>query len=60
MRNVILFNFAEFGSSCLKSDPRRQALKSITTVLCSYIAQMGDNALVLQMIEKVIIDQIVS
>ncbi|KAK8466466.1 hypothetical protein PHAVU_008G104000 [Phaseolus vulgaris] len=48
----------ESGSSGLKSDPLRQTLKSMTTVLCSYIAQMGDNGLVLQMIEKVVIDQI--
>jgi len=60
LRNVILFTFAESGSSGLKSDPLRQTLKSMTTVLCSYIAQMGDNGLVLQMIEKVVIDQIVS
>ncbi|TKY65839.1 Testis-expressed sequence 10 protein [Spatholobus suberectus] len=48
----------EIGSAGFKSDPFCQTLKSMTTVLCSYMAQMGDNSLVLQMIEKVIIDQI--
>ncbi|XP_020218662.1 uncharacterized protein LOC109801907 isoform X2 [Cajanus cajan] len=48
----------EVGSAGFKDDPICQTLKSLTTVLCSYIAQMGDNSLVLQMIEKVIVDQI--
>ena len=52
--------FAEIGSAGLKSDLRSQTFKSMTRVLCSYMAQMGDNSLVLQMIEKVIIDHIVS
>ncbi|KAL2318607.1 hypothetical protein Fmac_032483 [Flemingia macrophylla] len=46
------------GSAGFKDDPRCLTLKSLTTVLCSYMAQMGDNSLVLQMIEKVIVDQI--
>ncbi|RZC03022.1 Testis-expressed protein 10-like isoform C [Glycine soja] len=48
----------EIGSAGFKSDPLCQTLKSMTTVLCSYMAQMGDNSLVLQIVEKVIIDQI--
>ncbi|RDY09389.1 hypothetical protein CR513_06240, partial [Mucuna pruriens] len=48
----------EIGSAGFKSDPFCQTLKSMTTVLCSYISQMGDNSFVLQMIEKVIIEQI--
>ncbi|KAK7407066.1 hypothetical protein VNO78_08706 [Psophocarpus tetragonolobus] len=38
--------------------PLCQTLKSMTTVLCSYMTQMGDNSLVLQMIEKAILNQI--
>ncbi|KAL2576601.1 hypothetical protein AAZV13_16G085400 [Glycine max] len=48
----------EIGSAGFKSDPLCQTLKSMTTVLCSYMAQMGDNSLVLQIVEKVVIDQI--
>ncbi|RDX92488.1 Testis-expressed protein 10, partial [Mucuna pruriens] len=48
----------EIGSAGFKSDPFCQTLKSMTTVLCSYMSQMGDNSFVLQMIEKVIIEQI--
>ncbi|KAK7339876.1 hypothetical protein VNO77_20562 [Canavalia gladiata] len=48
----------EIGSAGFKSDQLCQTLKSMTTVLCSYLAQMGDNFLVLQMTEKAIIDQI--
>lgn len=57
---LFFFNSAEIGSAGFKSDPLCQTLKSMTTVLCSYMAQMGDNSLVLQIVEKVIIDQIVS
>lgn len=56
---LFCFNFAEVGSAGLKSDALCQTLKKMTAVLCSYMAQMGDNSLVLQLIEKVIIDQIV-
>ncbi|XP_027928988.1 uncharacterized protein LOC114185458 isoform X2 [Vigna unguiculata] len=48
----------EFGSSGFTSDPLRQTLMSMTAVVCSYIQQMGDNAIVLRLIEKLIIDQI--
>ncbi|KAK7244813.1 hypothetical protein RIF29_39640 [Crotalaria pallida] len=48
----------EVCSAGMKIDPICQTFKSITSVLCSYMAQMGDNYLVLQIIEKVIIDQI--
>ncbi|XP_061338015.1 uncharacterized protein LOC133284896 [Gastrolobium bilobum] len=43
----------------LKSDPRRQTLRSMTTRLCSYMVQMGNNSLVLQMTEEIIVQQIV-
>ncbi|KAI4300557.1 hypothetical protein L6164_033924 [Bauhinia variegata] len=45
-------------SSALASDSNRGTFKSITIVVCSYLAQMGDNSLVLQIIEKAILDQI--
>ncbi|KAL2318605.1 hypothetical protein Fmac_032481 [Flemingia macrophylla] len=48
----------DISSAGFKDDPFCFTLKSLTTVLCSYMAQMGDNSLVLQMIEKVIVDQI--
>ncbi|KAK7294692.1 hypothetical protein RJT34_17585 [Clitoria ternatea] len=48
----------EISSTGLKSDSLCKTLKSMTTLVCSYMAQMGDNSLVLQMIEKVIIDHI--
>lgn len=57
---LFFFDFAEIGSPGFKSDPFCQTFKLMTSLLCSYIAQMGDNYLVLQMIEKVMIDQIVS
>ncbi|XP_027349391.1 uncharacterized protein LOC113860993 isoform X2 [Abrus precatorius] len=58
---TLVFRFKvspEISSTGFKSDPRSQTLKSMTTILCSYMAQMGDSSLVLQLIEKVIIDQI--
>lgn len=54
------FKLTEVHSSGLKTGAPCQTLKSMTATICSYIAQLGDNSLVLQMIEKVIIDQIVS
>lgn len=49
----------EVGDAGLKGDALRKTLKSMTAVLCSYMEQIGNNSLVLQIIEKVIIDQIV-
>lgn len=36
----------------------RGLLKSVTSVVCSCVSQMGDKSLVFQMLEKVILDQI--
>ncbi|KAA8518460.1 hypothetical protein F0562_015934 [Nyssa sinensis] len=36
----------------------RGTFKSVTNVLCSYLSQMGDDYLVFNMLEKVVIDQI--
>ncbi|XP_012574851.1 uncharacterized protein [Cicer arietinum] len=58
---VLRFNVSpEVGSAGLKGDALCKILKSMTTVICSYMEQMGDNSLVLQIIEKMIIDQIMS
>ncbi|KAF7818845.1 Pre-rRNA-processing protein IPI1 isoform A [Senna tora] len=48
----------EIVSIGLESDPTFRKFKSITGVICSYYAQMGDNSLVLQLMEKIILDQI--
>ncbi|KAE9590793.1 putative pre-rRNA-processing protein IPI1/Testis-expressed sequence 10 protein [Lupinus albus] len=55
---VLRFKISPVGSAGLKSCPLSQTFKTMTSVLCSYMAQMGDNYLVLKIIEKVIIDQI--
>ncbi|XP_019425729.1 PREDICTED: uncharacterized protein LOC109334416 isoform X2 [Lupinus angustifolius] len=55
---VLCFKLSPVGSAGLKSCPLSQTFKSMTSVLCSYMAQMGDNYLVLKIIEKVIVDQI--
>ncbi|BAT82241.1 hypothetical protein LR48_Vigan07g234800 [Vigna angularis] len=48
----------EFGSSGFKGDPLCQTLKSMTAKIYSGIQQMGDKAIVLRLIERLIIDQI--
>lgn len=48
----------EIGPAGCKSDPFRQTLKKMTADICSYMTQIGDNSLVLWLIEKVIIEQI--
>ncbi|XP_052728910.1 uncharacterized protein LOC108329266 isoform X2 [Vigna angularis] len=48
----------EFGSSGFKGDPLRQTLKLMTDKIYSCIQQMGDKAIVLRLIERLIIDQI--
>ncbi|XP_061360276.1 uncharacterized protein LOC133304287 [Gastrolobium bilobum] len=48
----------DFCSVSLKSDPRRQTLRSMITRLSSCMVQMGNNPLVLQMIEGIIVQQI--
>ncbi|XP_022640237.1 uncharacterized protein LOC106770179 isoform X2 [Vigna radiata var. radiata] len=48
----------EFGSSGFKGDPLRQTLKSMTDKIYSCIQQMGDKAIVLRLIERLIVDQI--
>ncbi|GAB4849228.1 hypothetical protein Ancab_004039 [Ancistrocladus abbreviatus] len=35
---------------------RQATLKSVTSCVCSFLCQMGDKALVLQMLEKVVVD----
>ncbi|XP_020970370.1 uncharacterized protein LOC107621326 [Arachis ipaensis] len=55
---VLRFKVSPEGSSGLKSDIFCQTIKSMTTLLCSYMAQIGGNYLVLNIIEKVIIDHI--
>lgn len=38
----------------------RGTYKSVTSVVCSNLSQMGDTSLVFQMVEKVILGQMVS
>lgn len=56
------FWYAEKGCPILENDEtsNRGTLRSVTTVVCSYLLQMGDDFLVFQMLETVIVDQIVS
>ncbi|PNY05974.1 hypothetical protein L195_g002436 [Trifolium pratense] len=42
----------------LEGEARCKTLKSMTTVFCSYMEQIGNSSLVLQIIEKVVVDQI--
>lgn len=49
---------SEVDAAGLKGDALCNTLKSMTSVLCSYMEQIGNNSLVLQIIEKVIIDQL--
>ncbi|MED6177958.1 hypothetical protein PIB30_103066, partial [Stylosanthes scabra] len=55
---VLRFKVSPEGSSGQKNVILCQTLKSMTTLLCSYMAQIGGNYLVLNIIEKVIIDHI--
>ncbi|XP_054819603.1 uncharacterized protein LOC129318695 isoform X2 [Prosopis cineraria] len=48
----------EVVSPGLGDDPIFKTFKSITSVLCSHLAMMGNNSLVLEMLEEVILDQI--
>lgn len=54
------FKVTEKGCPILENDEtsNRGTLRSVTTVVCSYLLQMGDDFLVFQMLETVIVDQI--
>lgn len=43
-----------------EGNSRQSTFRLITSVICSYLSQTGDDYLVLQMLEKLIIDQMVS
>lgn len=43
-----------------EGNSRQSTFRLITSVICSYLSQSGDDYLVLQMLEKLIIDQMVS
>lgn len=56
------FWHADKGCPILESDEisNRGSFRSVTTVVCSCLLQMGDDFLVFQMLETVVVDQIVS
>lgn len=38
----------------------RGTFKSVVRAVCSWLSQIGDDVLVLQMLEKIVLDEIVS
>lgn len=54
--------FAEKSYPIMEDDGTSNfgTFKSITSVVCSFLPQIGDDYLVFQMLEKVVVDQIVS
>ncbi|KAG5556427.1 hypothetical protein RHGRI_006875 [Rhododendron griersonianum] len=55
------FKVTDKGCPILESDEisNRGSFRSVTTVVCSCLLQMGDDFLVFQMLETVVVDQIV-
>lgn len=45
---------------CNKQETYRGTLKALTDLVCSRLSNMGDVSLVLQILEKVLLEQIVS
>lgn len=49
------------SDSVIESEERRETtFKELTKLVCSYLSTMGDRFIVLQIIEKVCVEQIVS
>ncbi|GAU17504.1 hypothetical protein TSUD_340470 [Trifolium subterraneum] len=55
---TLVLRFKVSSVAGLKGEALCKTLKSMTTVFCSYMEQIGNNSLVLQIIEKVVVDQI--
>ena len=55
--------FAEYIYPAVENDVKisnRGTFKSLTNTVCSCLSQMGDDSLVFQILEKIILDQLVS
>lgn len=59
---VICHYIAEKVYLATKCDEKSnwKTFKNVTRMICSSLSQIGDDNLVLQMLEKIIVDQIVS
>ncbi|XP_045795864.1 uncharacterized protein LOC123890321 [Trifolium pratense] len=55
---TLVLRFKVSSVAGLEGEARCKTLKSMTTVFCSYMEQIGNSSLVLQIIEKVVVDQI--
>lgn len=62
LKFVIHHHFAEKVYLVTKCDEKSnwKTFKNVTRIVCSSLSQIGDDNLILQMLEKIIVDQIVS
>lgn len=66
--NLKILNLESGCFSAEKIDPtekherksNRGTFKSVVRAVCSWLTQIGDDVLVLQMLEKIVLDEIVS
>lgn len=58
---VMLHYFAEKVCPAIKYDGKsnRKTFKQVTSIICTCLSQLGDDSLVMEMLEKIIVDHIV-
>lgn len=59
--SMMLHYFAEKVCPAIKYDGKsnRKTFKQVTSIICTCLSQLGDDSLVMEMLEKIIVDHIV-
>lgn len=58
---IIIMGFMFISDSAIESvEQRETTFKALTELVCAYLSRMGDSFIVLQIIERVCVEQIVS